>query len=207
MRIFTVTLVLLAIAWSFVPASAQDKRTGGIKGKVRVESGSPADVAVIARQGNREVAKVSTNGKGEFNISGLQPGRYGLTFRKPGLSVGTIEDVEVNAGKTRSLSNRLILPVDPGSLAFIRGSVFTSEGYSLSGAQVEIARVGADGKLTRVDNRVTTETGQFAFRLPPSPSRYRVTAKASGWETSSQEVEIDDAAVYRLALTLQRIQR
>src|SRR4030095_2074439 len=87
----------LCLCLAAFAVSAQDKTTGTIKGKVRVEVGTPSGVTVIIREGNRELRQASTDKNGEFVVSGLKPGRYGLTFRKPGLSIGTIEDVEVKA--------------------------------------------------------------------------------------------------------------
>jgi len=126
------SLILLAIS---VAQGQNNKSTGEIKGKVRVEVGKPADVSVIVREGEREVRRVATDKNGDFLVSKLAPGRYGLTFRKPGLSVGTIEDIEVKPGKTRALKN-LILTIDEGSIAFIRVSVFSSEGRSVPNAKV-----------------------------------------------------------------------
>ena len=183
-------------------AAAQNRGTGGIKGKVKVEAGAPGGVAVVVRRGEQEVSRVSTDKSGAFVVSNLQPGIYGLTFRKAGLSVGTVENVEVKAGKTRSLGDRLVLSVDEGSIAFIRGSVFSPSGRSVPGARVELARILADGSLKKIDGRVTTETGSFVFRLTPEPGKYRVTAKISGAESTSSDVEIDGAAVYRMAISL-----
>ena len=60
-----------------------------------------------------------------------------------------------------------------------------------------------DGDSTkRLDSRVTGETGEFVFRLPPDTAKYRVTLKANGAETVSKDVEVDSPAVYRIALTL-----
>ncbi len=193
--------VLLLIAASAV---AQDKSTGSIKGKVRVETGSAAQIAVIIRQGEREVTQGVTTNKGDFLVSGLKPGRYSVTFRKPGLVVGTINDVEVTAGKTRTLSDRLFLRVDDSSLALLRGSVFDPSGRSVRGARVELARIEADGSLKKVgDARVTTETGRFMYRLPPDKATYRVTVKAQGAQETSKEIVIDDAVAYNIAVTLE----
>lgn len=181
---------------------AQDRGTGSIKGKVKVETGTAAGVAVVVRRGEQEVTRVATDKNGAFVVSRLQPGIYGLTFRKPGLSVGTIENVEVKSGKTRSLGDRLVLSVDEGSIAFIRGSVFSPSGRSVPGARVELAKILEDGSTKKIDGRITTETGTFVFRLTPEPGKYRVTAKISGAEPTSSDVEIDGAAVYRLAISL-----
>jgi Carboxypeptidase regulatory-like domain len=209
-------LTLAALAFSLAaPASSAQKKsqkqqptTGGVSGRVRVDSGANASgVNVKIRRGEDEVAETKTNSKGEFEFQGLAPGSYGLTLRKAGLQVGRLEGVEVRAGKTVSLKSNLFLPVDEGSIAHLRGSVFNAEGRSLGGARVEIARVEDDGSLRKIDDRVSNGYGQFAFRLPPSHARYRVTAKADGMQTSTQDVEIDGAAIFRVALTLNRAQK
>jgi hypothetical protein len=183
-------------------AQAQDKTTGIIKGKIRVETGSASGVTIILRQGDQEVRHATTDKNGEFALNRLTPGLYGLTFRKTGLSVGAIENVEVKAGKTRSLGDRLVLTIDEGSIAFIRGSVFTAEGRSVPNAKVELAKVQEDGTAKKIDGRLTTETGSFVFRLSPEVAKYRITLKSDNAEPISKDVEVDGAAVYRVALSL-----
>jgi hypothetical protein len=185
--------------------SAQDKRTGAIKGKVRAEKGSAAGVAVILRQGEREVTRVATDRKGDFVIARIAPGVYGLTFRKPGLAVGSVENLEVKAGKTRSLGDRLVLSIDEGSISFIRGSVFTQGGRSVPNVRVELARIVSDNEVEKLDARMTGETGEFVFRVPPDTAKYRITLKADGAEQVSKDVEVDAAAVFRVALTYKPI--
>ena len=181
---------------------AQDRTTGGVKGKVRVETGTPGGVAVVVRQGDVEVVKGLTAKNGEFELRGLKPGRYGITLRKAGLSVGTIENIEVKAGKPKSLGDRLILTIDEGSIAFIRGSVFNEDGRSMPNVKIELARVEPDGSVKKLDGRVTNETGSFVFRLAPENIKYRITAKASGGDPVSKDVDVDGAAVYRIALSV-----
>ena len=193
------TIVLVACA---VISVAQDKATGAIKGKVRVETGTPSGVTVVVRRGETEVSRAETQKNGEFLVSRLEPGKYGLTFRKAGLSIGTMEDVEVKAGKTRSLGDRLVLTIDEGSIAFIGGSVFTADGHSVANAKVELSRILEDGSVKKIDGRITTETGSFKFRLSPEPAKYRVSVKSGGAEPVSKDVDIDGAAVYRVALSL-----
>jgi hypothetical protein len=198
-------LLLACLLGSCAVAAAQvDRTTGGVKGKVReARNGSGADnVEVSVRQGEREVAHTNTNRKGEFQIEGLAPGIYGLTFRKPGLSVGRLEDVEVRAGKTRSLPDRLILTVDEGSIVFVRGSVFTAEGRSVPGARVEIARVQPDGSAKKIDARITTESGLFVFRLVGDTARYRISVWAGGVGPVTKDVEVDGPARYNVAVSL-----
>jgi hypothetical protein len=198
---FLLTIILLAAG----AAHAQDRSTGGIKGKVKVkDEGAAANVAVTVRQGEREVAHAVTNSKGEFLITGLAPGFYGLTFRKAGLSVGSLENIEVKAGKTKGLSDRLVLTTNEASIARLWSSVFNEGGFSVPNARVELARLEADGTAKKIDGRLTNESGQAIFRLSPDKARYRVTIKADGAETQTKDVEIDGAMVYRIAFTIQR---
>jgi hypothetical protein len=198
---FLATILLAATA-----AFAQKSSTGGIKGKVRLANKEAvAGVIVIAKQDDREVAQSVTDYKGEFNITGLAPGTYGLTFQKYGLSVGTLGNIQVKAGKTKGLPDRLILTVSEATIARVGGSVFNEEGRSVPRARVEIARVGSDGvKGKRIDGRLTNETGQFIFRLPPDKATYRLTVKSEGVEDQTKDVEVDGALVYRVAFTIQR---
>ena len=199
------TFATAALFVLFTVGFAQDKTTGAIKGKVHVEQGSPSGVAVILLQGEREVTRGSTDKRGEFVISHVTPGVYSLKFRKPGLAVGTIDSVDIQAGKTRGLGDRLVLSVDEGSIAFVRGSVFTESGRSVPGVRVELAKIIDENSIQKIDSRVTGETGEFVFRLPPEIARYRVTVKADGAQTVSKDVEVDGAAVFRVALTLKPV--
>jgi len=200
---FKKTLFLFAITLAFASvATGQDKSLGGIKGKVRVETGTPAGVTVIVRHGDTEVTRSTTDKNGDFLVSKLTPGKYGVTFRKPGLSIGSLEDIEVKAGKTRSLGDRLVLTIDEGSIAFLSGSVFNAAGRSVANTKVELSRILEDGSTKKIDSRITTETGSFKFRLSPDAGKYRVTVKPDGFEPVTKDVEIDGAAVYRVALNL-----
>jgi hypothetical protein len=194
--IFLLTLLVVSVA------AQKNKTTGSIKGKLKTESGSAQGVRVSVQQGEREVATATTDRKGSFEIAGLAAGRYSLTFRRQGLSVAEIKDFEVVAGKSRSLGANLVLPVDEGSLVFVKGSVFTEEGRSIPGARVELARIQADGTTKKIDGRISTESGSFSFRLPVETARYRVTARMDGMTPASKDVEIEGAAVYRVALSL-----
>lgn len=200
---FNKTLLVLAMILLMAGISVgQDKSLGTIKGKVRVETGTPGGVTVVVRRGETEVTRSTTNKNGDFVVSKLTPGIYGLTFKKPGLSIGSMEDIEVKAGKTRSLGDRLILTIDEGSIAFVSGSVFNADGRSVPNAKVELLRILEDGTTKKIDGRVTTETGSFKFRLSPEPGNYRVSVKTDGAEPVTRDVEIDGAAVYRVALSL-----
>ena len=75
-----------------------------------------------------------------FELTRLEARPLWRNASKAGLSVGTIENVEVKAGKTRSLGDRLVLAIDEGSIAFIRGSVFNEDGRSVPNVRIELAK-------------------------------------------------------------------
>jgi hypothetical protein len=197
------TILGLLLAVLTITCVAQDKTTGAIKGKVRVERGSPSGVAVILVQGDHEVSRTVTDKKGDFLLSRIGPGTYSVKFRKAGLAVGTFDEVTVRAGQTRGLGDRLYLTIDEGSIAFIRGSVFTEDGRSVPGVRVDLERVSGENSR-KLDSRVTGETGEFVFRLPPDAAKYRVTLKADGTEPASKTVDVETAAVYRVALAYKK---
>ena len=197
------TILGLLLALLSIPCLAQDKTTGAIKGKVRVEKGSPSGVAVILMQGDHEVSRTATDRKGDFQLSRIAPGTYSVKFRKAGLAVGTFDEVTVRAGQTRGLGDRLFLTIDEGSIAFIRGSVFTEDGRSVPGVRVDLERVSGENSH-KLDSRVTGDTGEFVFRLPPDAAKYRVTLKADGTEPASKTVDVESAAVYRVALAYKK---
>src|SRR5687767_2203359 len=201
MRFNKSPFVLAIVLFAAGIAVGQDKSLGAIKGKVRVETGTPGGVTVLVRRGEVEVTRATTDKNGDFVVSRLTPGKYGLTFRKPGLSIGSMEDIEVKAGKTRSLGDRLILTIDEGSIAFLSGAVFNADGRSVPNAKVELARILDDGSTKKIDGRLTTETGSFKFRLSPDAAKYRVSVKTDG-EAVTKDVDVDGAAVYRVALNL-----
>jgi hypothetical protein len=65
-----------------------------------------------------------------------------------------------------------------------------------------LARILEDGSTKKIDGPVTTETGSFKFRLSPDAAKYRVSVKTDGAEPVTRDVQIDGAAVYRVALNL-----
>jgi hypothetical protein len=204
-KLKTIGVCLLALLLLASVCAAQKNAkatTGGVKGKVRVDSGASLDgVRVSLRRGDEEVAHTETNIKGEFEIVGIAPGIYTLRFRKSGLKTAELTPYEIKAGKMGGLSDRVFMPVDEGSIAFVKGSVFSAAGRSIEGARVELLIVGADGSVKKIDGRLSNESGQFSFRLKPEAGHYRVTAKGEGGE-AAQDVEVEGAMVYRVALTL-----
>ena len=76
--------------------------------------------------------------------------------------------------------------------ALAKGTVFTNQGFSLGGAEVEVRRIDIEEER-RDDTRqraLSNRQGEFAFRLPPGPSRWEVTVRADHFKVNRREFEI-----------------
>ena len=193
-------LVFLLSALCFVPSAFGQ---GGVKGKVRnTKGGTIAGASVTARLNGKDIKSVKSDSKGGFTLQGLEPGTYNIVFDADGYATGVKFGVEVRNGNMRDLGDRLILGVDQGSQIIIRGSVFYSEGTSITGAKVEVERVNDDGTTKNLGSAYTSVSGEFTFRPPPGTTKVRVTARYKGVTASKEISEIVNAGIYRTAITL-----
>lgn len=201
MRYISKFVFLAALfAFSSIVSLAQD--AGGVKGKVRSPKGEGiAAATVTARQNNEDVKSTTADSKGNFVLENLKPGTYNLVFSKSGYSSGVLYNVEVVKNKIGNLGERLVLTIDQGTQVIIKGSVFALDGRSVGGAEIKIERVESDGSTKKVGSSVSSYSGEFTFRFPEGAAKYRVTASRKD-SVASKEVEVDSAAIYRLAITL-----
>jgi hypothetical protein len=177
-------------------------QTGGLKGKIRTAKGDGiANVVITARRNGKDVKTAKSDGKGNFTIQGLEAGDYNLVFDGKGYSSALLQNVEVKKDKIRELPDRLVLAVDQGTLVIINGSVFNQDGRSVTGAQVFIEKLNSDGSTKKLGSHYTSARGEFTFRQPEGAAKYRLTAKLKD-TTASKELDVDGAAIYRLAITL-----
>jgi len=194
-----VIFALILTAANFA-AFAQEK--SGLKGKVRsVKGGGIASASITLRQNGEDIKSTTADSDGNFVFDNLKPGNYNLVFSKSGFSSGVLYNVEVKKKGIRDLGDRLILNVDQGTLVFIKGSVFAADGRSFSGAEVKVEKILSDGSLKKVGSGVSNYSGEFTFKFDEGAAKYRVTATAKGM-SATKEVEVDIAAIYRLALNL-----
>lgn len=195
--LFPVTLLFLLFS---IVAFAQD--TGSVKGKIRTTGGDGiAGVTITARQKGEDVKSATSDTKGNFVMSGLKAGIYNLVFTKSGYGQGVLYNIEVKSKKETDLGGRLILGVDQGTLVIIKGSVFNQDGVSIFGAKIEVEKINSDGSTKKVGTGYSSEMGEFTFKFPKGSTKYRITATVKG-VSASKEIEVDDAAIYRLALTI-----
>ncbi len=197
MKKFIISSLFLVLSAGLVFAQS----TGGLKGKVRDTKGkSISGVTITVRQKGEDLKSVKSDSKGEFVMEGLKPGIYNVVFERDGYGAGVLYNVEVQKKRVGDLGNRLVMSVDQGTLVIINGSVFNQFGGSIYGAKVEIERI-SDSSTIKLGSSYTSQSGEFIFRFTEKNDRFRVTATAKGI-SATKEIEVNGAAVYRLALTL-----
>lgn len=196
------TFLFFAFVSSFASFAAVAQETGGLKGKVRsVKGGAIASAEITLRQNGEDLKSTKTDSDGIFVFENLKPGNYNLVFSKSGYSSGVLYNVEVKKKGIRDLGDRLIMNVDQGTLVVIKGSVFAADGRSVGGAEIKVEKVLSDGSLKKVGSSTSSYSGEFTFKFEEGAAKYKITATAKG-TSASKEVEVDSAAIYRLALNL-----
>ncbi|CAN5811488.1 hypothetical protein BH24ACI1_BH24ACI1_08700 [soil metagenome] len=181
-------------------ALAQD--VGGVKGKVRTTKGEGIAAATItAKQRDEDIKSTTSDAKGNFVLENLKNGTYNLVFTKNGYSSGVMYNVEVKKKKISDLGERLVLTIDQGTQVIIKGSVFAADGRSVGGAEIKIECISSDGSIKKLGSSLSSYSGEFTFKFSEGAAKYRVTASAKG-ASASKEIEVDSAAIYRLAITL-----
>ncbi len=198
--VFSAANFLLIFSLSCAFAVAQE--TGGVKGKVRTANGGGiAGVSITARLNGTDVKSVKSNDKGSFTLEGLKPGVYNIVFDKNGYNSAVKYNIEVKKDKIGDLGDRLILSTDLGTQVIVKGSVFDRNGRSVYGAKIEIQKINGDGSTRKIGSGYTSESGEFTFKFNEGNAKFRVTASAKG-SSASKEIAVDNAAIYRTAITL-----
>lgn len=198
MKKLALLISIIGLATGFIFA----QNTGGIKGQVRSFDGEGiANVEVTARQDGENIKTVKGDKNGNFVLDGLKAGVYNFVFSREGYGSGLQTDVEVKENKIRDLGDNLLLDVDRGTQVIINGSVFSKGGFIIYGAKIKVERVLGNGKTKKVATGYSNRQGEFVFRFPGEAATYRITASAKGKE-DTKNLEVNEAAIYRLALNL-----
>lgn len=192
----------LTLAVAVFTATTSAQATGGVKGRLRnVSGGTISGATITARQESKDVKTVSTDSKGQFQLTGLTPGTYNIVFDAKGYSSGVKYGIEVKNGKVIDLGDRLTMQVDQGTQVIVHGSVFFKDGTSVTAAKVVVERIAPSGNVEKIGTLTTNIYGEFSFRRPEEAAKYRITAYYRDAK-ASKEITVDSAAVYRLAISL-----
>ncbi|MFM2126358.1 MAG: hypothetical protein RL328_2809 [Acidobacteriota bacterium] len=77
----------------------------------------------------------------------------------------------------------------PEAYAIVGGTVFQDNGVAQPGAKVVLASKQQPGK--KLQEQTSSPRGEFAFRVPPGPAAYVISASFKGFEVASKEVDIE----------------
>ena len=78
---------------------------------------------------------------------------------------------------------------DEAPHAVVAGTVFRDPGFAQPGATLILTRKD-DPKSKKLQEAVSDARGDFAFRVPPGPATYFVTATLKGFKPERQEIPI-----------------
>jgi hypothetical protein len=88
------------------------------------------------------------------------------------------------------LAGSLALPAqEQAAYSVIAGTVFREPGFALPGALVTLEPLDAPakGKKIKPQKVMSDRHGEYAFRLPPSEVKFKVTASAKGFASQVKE--------------------
>src|SRR5258708_5270698 len=85
--------------------------------------------------------------------------------------------------------------------AVVAGTVFRDPGFAQPGATVVLTRKD-DPKAKKLQETVSDARGDFAFRVPPGPATYIVTATLKGYKTDRQGIPISGEAYSNATIVL-----
>lgn len=119
--VFT-ALFVLAGTLSVTPAIAQNggstqnsasTATGGIHGQVADATGAviPNATVIATRSSGQQAGKAISNGVGQYTITGLAPGKYGITATETGFAAFTLPGVVVTAGQSKTVNATMQIEV------------------------------------------------------------------------------------------------
>lgn len=194
------TVLLCCYVWAQTPA-------GKLTGKVKEKNGKAlADVTVrvTSAKNKDDKRELKTGDKGEFTFDALPGGEYTVALEKTGFKSFNSRKLEITPGETLKLSRTIELEREGDPYAVIRGATLHGPGFSLTNATVTIERI--DGGRKYKEQKLSQEGGEFSFRLRAEKAKYRITAEARGFQSTSTEIEIESDEVRNIALTLQRTQ-
>lgn len=206
MRKFSL-VAAIAVSVFLLSASVLAQSTGGVRGKVRTNSGKGiAGANVTVRQDGKDLKSVNADSKGDFLIDGLESGRYNIVFEAKGYSSGVLYNVEIKKGRVFDLGDRLMLATDRGTQVLVHVSVYYKEGTSVTAAKVELHQVNSDGTTKKLATGSTNVSGEYTFRRPEGTAKLRVIASING-VSGSKDMEVSEAAIYRTAISLDTSRR
>lgn len=204
-----------ALACLLAVSFAAQKTTGTLKGKIENEKGKPIAAAEIRamRSRDRSIKETKTDEAGNYSFE-LEPDDYTISFDAEGFQGGTLVQMQQVEGGKETAVKTIRLEKTSRRTSLIRGAVFDSQGASMAGVHLKLARVATEeedrehkhiGSFSL--NYTTNSHGEFAFRVPASRARYKVTATHPDCKPQIKTVDVDGSESVPLAFTLEPVKQ
>jgi S1-C subfamily serine protease len=136
---------------------------------------------------------VLTNGRGEFELGNLEPGRVSISAFAVDVGRGTAEGVEVRSGEVTSDVRILLTGASPDTESDTRAGVAVTlaETSAADGQKIIIVQVAAGSEAERADLKV----GDVILRIDGEPvsSLAEARARLGGFENSDVLIEVQRA--------------
>jgi hypothetical protein len=160
----------------------------------------------------RAVKEAKTDEFGSYSFE-LEPDDYTISFDADGFQGGTLREMQqVEEGKETKVKTIQLAKARRTSL--LRGAVFDSEGRSLAGVRLKLARVPTMDEIKESKkvqslsmSYITNNRGEFAFRLPSVRARYQITATLSGYKPETKNVEVNEDEAVPLSFSLEPLKK
>ena len=109
MRVLSVSVILVLISASILPAIFAQATSGGLRGVVTDATGGVIpDAEVVVREAGTGVeTRTRTNEEGIYTLAKLKPGKYVLTVSKAGFRTQEFQDVDVILGQDQTIDAAL----------------------------------------------------------------------------------------------------
>ena len=116
-------LVVFTLVPAFLGVAVQSySQSASLSGVVKDASGAavPETLVMVASEASKTSHEVSANSNGEFTITGLDPGTYTVSAKRPGFYKSLKEGLKLRPGKTVFLNIQLDLSRAPNRLKRIK---------------------------------------------------------------------------------------
>ena len=181
-RFTRILLALVFVLFSIFPSRAQSsipaRATGSIAGTVADPTGAVIPgAAVTAIRAGAPAATATSDGQGNFSITGLQPGVYVLEVRASGFRPARHEHVTVVAGRVQRLAVTLSIEVQQQQV-MVNGNQLDSSPDKNAGA---IVMKGSDlDTLSDDPTEMQSELQAIAGSDPDAGTQFYVDGFSSG---------------------------
>ncbi|HYO62428.1 MAG TPA: TonB-dependent receptor, partial [Pyrinomonadaceae bacterium] len=123
--------VVFTLAAALVAGGAIEARAQGAGGSVRVQAvdelgGALINATVVCLGADGVPRPAAHKGEGVYEASGLPPGKYTLNLAMAGFSPGTVDDVEVVAGRVTTLKVTLRVTIEEAVSVEVQGDLSTA---------------------------------------------------------------------------------